>query len=101
MKSISFEEAQKLVRAGELATAEERREMQKKIRKVEKEVKACEAKIETFEQRLKELDAILCTPEGASDMVLVTEYAQTQKALDEEVARWEEVSMQLEEMQNP
>ena len=49
----------------------------------------------------KELDAILCTPEGASDMVLVTEYAQTQKALDEEVARWEEVSMQLEEMQNP
>ena len=80
---------------------EERREMQKKIRKVEKEVKACEAKIETFEQRLKELDAILCTPEGASDMVLVTEYAQTQKALDEEVARWEEVSMQLEEMQNP
>ena len=29
MKSISFEEAQKLVRAGELATAEERREMQR------------------------------------------------------------------------
>ena len=80
---------------------EERREMQKRIRKVEKEVKACEDKIERFEQRLKELDGILCTPEGASDMVLVTEYAQTQKALDEEVARWEEVSTQLEQMQNP
>ena len=80
---------------------EERREMQKRIRKVEKEVKACEDKIVRFEQRLKELDGILCTPEGASDMVLVTEYAQTQKALDEEVARWEEVSTQLEQMQNP
>ena len=78
----------------------ERREQQKRIRKVEKEVKASEAKIEAMEKRLSELDAILCTPEGASDMQLVTEYTSTKKALDEEVARWEEVAMQLEEMQN-
>ena len=67
---------------------------------MEKEVKASEAKIEAMEKRLSELDAILCTPEGASDMQLVTEYTSTKKALDEEVARWEEVAMQLEEMQN-
>jgi ATP-binding cassette subfamily F protein 3 len=79
----------------------ERREQQKRIRKVEKEVKASEAKIEAMEKRLSELDAILCTPEGASDMQLVTEYTSTKKALDEEVVRWEEVAMQLEEMQNP
>ncbi len=78
----------------------ERREQQKRIRKVEKEVKASEAKIEAMEKRLSELDAILCTPEGASDMQLVTEYTSTKKALDEEVVRWEEVAMQLEEMQN-
>ena len=77
----------------------ERREQQKRIRKVEKEVKTSEAKIEAMEKRLSELDAILCTPEGASDMQSVTEYTSTKKALDEEIAHWEEVSMQLEEMQ--
>ena len=79
---------------------EERREQQKRIRKVEKEVKASEVRIEAMEKRLSELDAILCTPEGASDMQLVTEYTTTKKALDEEIAKWEEVAMQLEEMQN-
>jgi ATP-binding cassette subfamily F protein 3 len=78
----------------------ERREQQKRIRKVEKEVKASEARIESMEKRLSELDDILCTPEGASDMQLVTEYTATKKALDEEIARWEETAMQLEEMQN-
>ncbi len=80
---------------------EERRELQKRIRKAEKEVKASEEKIEAMEKRLSELDAILCTPEGASDMQLVTEYTSVKKTLDEEIARWENLSMQLEEMQNP
>ena len=78
---------------------EERREQQKRLRKVEKEVKACEARIEAYEQRLQELDTILCTPEGAADMAFVNEYAQTKKALDDEVARWEEVCTRLEELQ--
>ena len=47
-----------------------------------------------------ELDSILCTPEGASDMTLVTEYTSTKKALDDEIARWEEAASLLEELQN-
>jgi ATP-binding cassette subfamily F protein 3 len=31
-------------------------------------------------------------------MTLVTEYTATKKALDEEVARWEELSMELDEL---
>ena len=78
----------------------DRREQQKRIRKAEKDVKACEAKIEKMEQRIAELDALLCTPEGAADMVLVTEYTNTKKALDEEVARWEQLSETLEQVQS-
>ena len=79
----------------------ERREQQKRLRKLEKEVKASEAKIEEMEQRLKQLDATLCTPEGASDMQLVSEYTSTKRALDDEVTRWEQLAELLEEMQQP
>ena len=77
----------------------ERREMQKRIRKAEKEVKTSEERISAMEKRLAELDSILCTPEGASDMTLVTEYTSIKKTLDEEVGRWETLAMQLEELQ--
>ncbi len=78
----------------------DRRELQKRIRKAEKEVKASEARIEEMEARLGELDQILCTPEGASDMKLVTEYTTTKKALDNEIARWEQLSEVLEDLQS-
>ncbi len=77
----------------------ERREQQKRMRKLEKEVKASESKIEEMEERLRQLDATLCTPEGASDMQLVSEYTSTKRALDDEVARWEQLAELLEEMQ--
>lgn len=78
----------------------ERKEQQKKLRKAEKAVSDSEAKIESMEKRLKELDNILCSPENASDMTLITEYTSTKKALDEEVERWERLSEELETMKN-
>ncbi|MBR6262918.1 MAG: ABC-F family ATP-binding cassette domain-containing protein [Prevotella sp.] len=78
----------------------DRRELQKRIRTAEKEVKVSEARIEEMEARLGELDQILCTPEGASDMKLVTEYTTTKKALDNEIARWEQLSEVLEDLQS-
>ena len=78
---------------------EERKEWQRRLRKVEKTVKDCEAAIEKMEKRLAELDNLLSTPEGAADMRLVGEYAEVKKRLDAEVERWEEASLQLEEIQ--
>ncbi len=82
------------------ASYAEHKEQQKKIRKAEKAVKDSENKIESMEKRLKELDTILCTPEGASDMELITEYTSTKKALDEEVGRWETLSEELENLKS-
>ena len=78
----------------------ERKERQKLIAKAEKTVKESERKIEQMEKRLKELDEILSKPENASDMTIVTEYTSTKKSLDEEVEKWEEASINLEELRS-
>ncbi|MCD8202082.1 MAG: ABC-F family ATP-binding cassette domain-containing protein [Prevotella sp.] len=75
---------------------EERKEFQRKLRKAEKAVADSERKIEAMEKRLKELDCILCNPESASDMTLITEYTSTKKALDEEVEKWTTLCENLE-----
>ena len=76
----------------------EHKEQQKKIKKAERAVAESEKKIEQMETRLKELDSILCTPENASNMELITEYTSTKKVLDEEVEKWERLSEELEEL---
>ena len=77
-----------------------RKEQQKLLRKAEKAVEDSEKKIATMEQRLKELDQMLCDPQRASDMVLVSEYTDTRRNLDAEVERWEQLSEELEKINN-
>jgi len=74
----------------------EHKEQLKRIKRAEKAVKESEAKIESMEQRIHELDALLMKPENASDMILVTEYTSIKQALDKEVERWEKLSEELE-----
>ncbi len=77
-----------------------RKSQQKQLKKAEKAVEESEKKISRMEQRLKELDQLLCDPENASDMMLVTEYTDIKRQVDQEVAQWEQLSEQLEQMQN-
>ena len=72
------------------------KEQQREVKRTEKAVNESEKKIESMEKRLKELDSILCSPEHASDMTLITEYTTTKKALDDEVGKWEKLSEKLE-----
>ena len=76
----------------------EHKEQQKQLRKAEKAVEQSERKISDMERRLKELDELLMKPENASNMEFVTEYTSTKKALDEEVERWEQLSEELERL---
>ena len=70
------------------------------LKRAEKAVEESEKKIAKMEQRLKELDTLLCDAKNASDMTLVTEYTDTKRALDNEVENWEKLSEQLEAMNN-
>ena len=74
----------------------ERKEQQKKINKIQKQIKACEEKIATLEARLDELGKKLEDPANASDMKLVNQYTEVQEALDKEMETWEELSMLIE-----
>ena len=85
--------------SGKISYAEHK-EQQKKIRKAEKAVKECEAKIEKLEARKSEIDALLMKPENATNMELVTEYTELMKTLDEENDRWMILSEELEEVKN-
>ena len=85
--------------ASKSSSYQQRKEIQKKIRKAEKDVKACEEKIAKLEARIKEMDKLLCQPEHAADMELITEYTSTKKVLDEENDRWLLLSEKLEEAQ--
>lgn len=76
----------------------EHKELQKQIKKAERAVADSENKIAKYEMRLKELDQLLCNPENASNMEMVTEYTDTKRLLDEEVDRWERLSEELESM---
>ena len=94
-KPISSNEPQQEPSAGKLSYAEHK-EQQKKIRKAERAVAESEEKISKMEARIKELDTLLCNPDHASDMVLITEYTDIKKAIEEEEERWEKLSEELE-----
>lgn len=78
---------------------EAQKELNKKLRKLEKQVADCEQKIEKMEVQIGEVEVKMATPEGASDMALYEKHQQLKKILDEVVGEWEAVSMELEEAQ--
>lgn len=78
---------------------EAQKEMNKKLRKLEKQVADCELKIEKIEAQIGEVEAVMATPEGASDMALYEQHQRLKKELDQVVEEWETVSMELEEAQ--
>ena len=75
----------------------ERKEVQKKITRLEKSVKQSEEKIEKWEARIHELDTILSDSVNASDMDIINEYTDIRRLLDDEELRWTSLCMELEE----
>ena len=78
---------------------EAQKELNKRIKKLEKQVADCEARIEKIESQIAEVEAEMATPEGASNMKLYEKHQQFKKELDAVVEEWEMVSMELEEVQ--
>lgn len=76
----------------------QRKEQQKKVRKLKRSIEESEAKIAAMEKRITELNTILSQPENASNMELVTEYTSIQRALDAENERWMELNEKMEKL---
>ncbi|GHT48900.1 ABC transporter ATP-binding protein [Bacteroidia bacterium] len=75
---------------------EERKEAQKALRKLEKAVAESEKKIEKLETEIKEMEAVLITPEGASNVDLLWKHAELQKKLSAVMDEWTEATIELE-----
>ncbi len=78
---------------------EQQKELNKKLKKVERRVADCEAEIEQTEAAIAMLEAQMATPEGASDMTLYERHTRLKQQLDKTVEAWEEASIELESLQ--
>lgn len=79
---------------------EAQKELNRKLRKLEKLVADCERKIEKLETQIGELESRMATPEGASNMDLYGQHQNLKRELDRAVEEWEAVSTELEEAKN-
>lgn len=77
---------------------EQQKELNKKLKKVERRVADCEAEIEQTEAAIAMLEAQMATPEGASDMTLYERHTRLKQQLDKAVEAWEEASIELESL---
>ena len=79
---------------------EQQKEQQKKIRRLEKAVEQCEARIGELETAVRTLEGQLAAPERAADVSIYERHGALKKQLDEAVTAWEEASLELEEAQS-
>jgi len=74
----------------------EKKELDKKIRKIANRVKAFEHEIEQIEEELSRMDALLMNPDNIKGMEVYEEYEQLKKKHDEALASWEKQNLLLE-----
>ncbi|MFR8838821.1 ABC-F family ATP-binding cassette domain-containing protein, partial [Bacteroides nordii] len=75
---------------------EAQKELNKKIKKLERQVADCEEAIEQTESAIAILEERMATPEGAANMALYEQHQKLKQQLDRTVEEWEKVSMELE-----
>jgi ATP-binding cassette subfamily F protein 3 len=76
----------------------ERKELSKKITKMERNVAKAEENIAKFEEQIAEMEELLSNPEKMQDQTLFTKYEDAKQELENEMMAWEEFNEQLEEL---
>ena len=75
---------------------EERKEQQKIIRRLEKNIAECEQKIEQLEAELSGLEQYLSTSEGAADANAVWKHGNLKKQVSDRMDQWTSLTMELD-----
>lgn len=78
---------------------EAQKELNRKARKLEKQVAACETHIGELEAQVTEIENSMATPEGAADRSLYEQYQALKKEIAAAEEEWESMLMELEELQ--
>ena len=74
------------------------KELSRQIKKIEKSITDTERIIETTETKITAIEEQLATIEGASDASLYSEYSNLKKELAEQMDKWTELTIELEEI---
>lgn len=74
----------------------ERKEMSKKISKMERAIANSEENIARFEEQIAELEDMLANPEKMQDQSLFAKYEKAKKDLEKEMSDWENLNEELE-----
>jgi len=75
---------------------EEKKALEKKIRKISNRVKAMEHEIEQIEAELAKMDEMLMNPDNISGMQVYEDYENLKTKLDTAMGSWEKQTMMLE-----
>ncbi|MCR5153168.1 MAG: ABC-F family ATP-binding cassette domain-containing protein [Prevotella sp.] len=67
----------------------ERKEQQKKQKRLERQIAEAEKKIEALEKRITEIERLLSMPDKATDMKLIEEYTLLKQQVDQQTTEWE------------
>ena len=82
---------------------EQRKELDKKIRKVVKQIKNSESKIEKLESEIAEIDSILSNPEKNNELIssgeIYKNYNELKTHLSSEMNKWEDLQIELESLE--
>ena len=76
---------------------EEQRELNRQKRRVERQIEDLEKSIEDLESKITSIEAELSTPEGGSNIELMSTYSETQDELKKVMSKWEDTMIELEE----
>ncbi len=74
----------------------ERKEINKNIARIEKQIESDEKNIEKFENRIAELDTILSIPANQNKPELFSEYEEVKAKLEKSMSSWEASTEELE-----
>ena len=77
---------------------EARKEQNRQIRKLEKQVADCEDRIGKLESEVAELEQKMSTPKGASDMKLYEQHQRLKRQIAVAEEEWENASITLEDL---
>jgi ATP-binding cassette subfamily F protein 3 len=77
---------------------EAQKEQNRIVKRIEKQISESENLISNLEQKISELEIKLSTPEGSADPDLFNQYGTLKKQLSAEMEKWEDLTMQMEEV---
>jgi len=89
-------EPRSAVESGSRQDYAEKKEQERKIRKIANRIKSLEKEIEDLEEEVSRMDAMLMNPENITGMQVYEDYEKLKARLDEAMAGWEKQTTLLE-----